>query len=146
MSMTENEMMNGWTFEETIKTAENLMKEENNVFKWDVLRHLRDFAEHYKEQLEQYIAIGLTPELIEAMQVHNIALINDLGEYQKIGTIDEFKALKEKAEAKKPILNNPKIDEFYVKEAKLCPSCHSYINDCSGDYCRDCGQKLDWSE
>ena len=72
-----------------------------------------------------------------------------LQEYPKfnaIGTIDEFKALKEKNEPKKPILNNPKINEFYIKEAKLCPACHSYINNCSGDYCRDCGQKLDWSE
>lgn len=66
--------------------------------------------------------------------------------FEAIGTIEEFKALKEKNEPKKPILNNPKIDEFYVKEAKLCPSCHSYINNYSGDYCRDCGQRIDWSE
>lgn len=69
----------------------------------------------------------------------------ELSEYKEIGTIEEFKALKEKNEPKKPILNN-KINEFYIKEAKLCPSCHSYINNYSGDYCRDCGQKLDWSE
>ena len=69
-----------------------------------------------------------------------------LADYEAIGTIEEFKALKEKAEPKKPILNNPTINEFYVKEAKLCPACHSYINNWSGDYCRDCGQKLDWSE
>lgn len=70
----------------------------------------------------------------------------ELSEYKGIGTIEEFKALKEKNEPKKPILNNPNINEFYVKEAKLCPACHSYINNWSGDYCRDCGQKLDWSE
>lgn len=69
-----------------------------------------------------------------------------LADYEAIGTIEEFKALKEKNEPKKPILNNPNINEFYVKEAKLCPACHSYINNWSGDYCRDCGQKLDWSE
>ena len=39
-----NEKINSWTFEETVKTAENLMKNEKNIFKWDVLRHLRDFA------------------------------------------------------------------------------------------------------
>lgn len=59
--MAENEMINGWTFEETVKTAENLMESEQNMFKWDVLRHLRDFAENYREELGQYWAIG-TPE------------------------------------------------------------------------------------
>lgn len=55
--MTENEKINGWTFEETIKCAENLMEVETNMFKWDVLRHLRDFAENYKEENQQYHAI-----------------------------------------------------------------------------------------
>lgn len=48
----------------------------------------------YLEEIQQYRAIGLTPELIEAMQGHNIALINDLGEYQQIGTVEELKAIK----------------------------------------------------
>ena len=52
--MTENEMINGWTFEETIKTAENLMEAEKNMFTWDVIRHLRDFLELYREQLKEY--------------------------------------------------------------------------------------------
>lgn len=59
--MTENEKINGWTYEETIKTTENLMEAEQNMFKWDVLRHLRDFAEAFLEELMQYRAIG-TPE------------------------------------------------------------------------------------
>ena len=52
--MTEHEKINGWTFEETVKIAENLMEVEKNMFKWDVLRHLRDFAEAYREQLKEY--------------------------------------------------------------------------------------------
>lgn len=59
--MTENEKINGWTYEETIKTTENLMEAEQNMFKWDVLRHLRDFAEAFLEEVQQYRAIG-TPE------------------------------------------------------------------------------------
>lgn len=51
--LTDNKI-NGWTFEETIKTAENLMETEKNMFKWDVLRHLRDFAESYREKLADY--------------------------------------------------------------------------------------------
>lgn len=49
-----DEIINGWTFEETIKTAENLMEAEKNLFKRDVIRHLRDFAETYREQLKEY--------------------------------------------------------------------------------------------
>lgn len=52
--MNIDEMINGWTFEETIKTAESLMKAEKDMFKWDVIRHLRDFAETYREQLKEY--------------------------------------------------------------------------------------------
>lgn len=62
--MTKQDMeikMNGWTFEETVKTAENLMKSERNMFRWDALRHLRDFAELFFEELRQYREIG-TPE------------------------------------------------------------------------------------
>lgn len=52
--MNVDEMINGWTFEETIKTAESLMEVEKNMSKWDVIRHLRDFAEKYREQLKEY--------------------------------------------------------------------------------------------
>lgn len=52
--MNIDEVINGWTFDETINTAENLMKVEKNVFKWDVIRHLRDFAENYRKRLKEY--------------------------------------------------------------------------------------------
>lgn len=48
------DIINGWTFEETIKSAESLMEAEKNMFKWDVLRHLRDFAENYRERIKEY--------------------------------------------------------------------------------------------
>lgn len=52
--MNIDKVINGWTFEETIKTAESFMKVEKNMFKWDVIRHLRDFLELYREQLKEY--------------------------------------------------------------------------------------------
>lgn len=61
--MTYSEKINGWTFEETIKTAENLMEAEQNMFKWDVLRHLRDFLEKYEEEVQQYRSLGTVEEL-----------------------------------------------------------------------------------
>ena len=70
--MAKNEMINDWTFEETIKTAENLMESEQNMFKWDVLRHLRDFAENYREELEEYRAIGTPEECQAAMEKQNV--------------------------------------------------------------------------
>lgn len=69
--MADDEKINGWTFEETVKTAENLMESEQNMFKWDVLRHLRDFAENYREELEEYRAIGTPEECRAAMEKQN---------------------------------------------------------------------------
>lgn len=118
--MAENKKINGWTFEETIKTTKNLMEVENNVFKWDVLRHLRDFAENFKNELEQY---------------------------QAIGTVEEFKALKEKNEPKKPkmITRCGELIKFYP-----CPNCSTSENYVpvypKQKHCVECGQALDWSE
>ena len=97
------------------------------------------------EEIQQYRAIGLTPELIEAMQGHNVALINDLGEYQAIGTAEEFKTLKEKSVAKKPIkINIPNTSWCRKQERYECPSCHKYLNFRELSYCCVCGQKFDW--
>lgn len=112
--MTKNEKINGWTFEETVKTAENLMEAESNMFKWDVLRHLRDFAENYKDELEQYRAIG---------------------------TIEEFKALKEKSVSKKPLNDGMRIPFSYY-----CPNCKEELSDDGyepdEEYCCNCGQHI----
>ena len=98
-------------------------------------------------EIQQYRAIGLTPELIEAMQGHNIAMINDLEEYQRIGTIEELQALKEKNEPKKA-KGLRRYDEAY------CPACNEVISD--GEFwaldeylhhCNYCGQAvkgIDW--
>ena len=82
--MTEQEKINGWTFEETVKIAENLMEVEKNMFKWDVLRHLRDFAENFKEELKQYRAIG-TPEECRAA-VEKLRKVEEVvKEWDKVG-------------------------------------------------------------
>ena len=73
--MTKQDMeikMNGWTFEETVKTAENLMESERNMFRWDALRHLRDFAELFFEELRQYREIGTPEECRAAMEKQNV--------------------------------------------------------------------------
>lgn len=99
-----------------------------------------DMAIKALKEIQRYKAIGLTPELVEAMQGHNIAMINDLGEYQQIGTAEEFKDLKEKSVAKKP--------RFYAHNY-YCTECGNLVGNNEFEwqrflYCDNCGQKLDW--
>lgn len=68
-NMVGDEKVNSWTFEETVKTAENLMKNEKNIFKWDVLRHLKDFAETYQKEIQQYCTIGTVEECRAAVEM-----------------------------------------------------------------------------
>lgn len=72
--------------------------------------------------------------------------LQEYPKFKAIGTIEEFKALKEKNVAKKPI----KHDSYYV-----CPCCgNTEIEYCNEVDCRTirlkrctlCEQKLDWSE
>lgn len=79
-----------------------------------------------------------------------ISALEEVQQLHAIGTVEEFKELKEKATAKKAIpIDYEKYTEV-VKNAKLlrgaywCPNCGHVVK--SGDYCNDCGQKLDWSE
>ena len=78
--MNIDEMINGWTFEETIKTAENLMEVEKNMFTWDVIRHLRDFLELYIEQLKEYEQLEEQDRLVKlpCKDVYYIVDINNL--------------------------------------------------------------------
>lgn len=71
----------------------------------------------------------------ECVDFINLQLASVKGWYREIGTIEEFKELKEKNEPKK-------VDEDYC-----CPICHTCGMDddgIKGTYCTDCGQKLDW--
>ena len=64
-------------------------------------------------------------------------------QYRAIGTVEELKALKEKAEAKKPI----PLDKW--GEYHECPVCGKYAENsygCKYLYCPNCGCKYDWSE
>ena len=128
--MTESDKINGWTFEETVKTAENLMEVEQNMFKWDVLRHLRDFTEVFREEIQQYRALG---------------------------TVEELRIAKEKQIPKKPIEKvMPYSEEVGFNSEWHCPCCDSYIGYFAEgmsepeqmEYCTNCGQHIakDWSD
>lgn len=77
--------------------------------------------------------------------IMGIEALEKVQEFEAIGTIEEFKALKEKSVAKKPIkINIPNTSWCRKQERYECPSCHKYLNFRELSYCCVCGQKLDW--
>ena len=69
--------------------------------------------------------------------------LEELKQYRAIGTVEEFKALKEKNEPKKPT-------QFHENEVCLdfiCPNCKEavYGQPYKPKYCKHCGQKLVWN-
>lgn len=118
-NMVGDEKVNSWTFEETVKTAENLMKNEKNIFKWDVLRHLKDFAETYQKEIQQY---------------------------RTIGTVEECRVAVEKQKAKKIEIFNGQAS---CPNCKCLFGGMDVIKSLIAwhmPHCRECGQHIDWSE
>ena len=67
--------------------------------------------------------------------------LKKIQQYRAIGTVEEFKELKEKAESKKPIR---KLDINGKYEEVTCPSCGSFVDDYRNKKYCNCGQALDW--
>ena len=65
-----------------------------------------------------------------------IQTLEEIKQYRAIGTVEEFKALKEKAEPKKVI----RVGEHFGFWKCNCGS----VVYKSQDYCGDCGQRLSW--
>ena len=74
------------------------------------------------------------------------SIFEEIQQYRELGTIEEFKALKEKSMARKPLPKGTHkgIDNFY------CPNCNHPLTNrheqCELTYCDICGQRLDWGE
>ena len=64
-----------------------------------------------------------------------IQALEEIQQYRAIGTIEEFKALKEKATQKKVA---------YQGEHEKCPACGSFH--VFGKHCTECGQAIYWIE
>lgn len=96
------------------------------------------------EEIQQYRAIGTVEGYKRAVKVskENYYLCAEykarLKEFEAIGTVEEFKALKEKSVAKKAFPN-------IVAGKVICPTCNSSLFK-TYEHCVKCGQKLDWSE
>jgi hypothetical protein len=95
-----------------------------------------------KEWLQDFIRMfGCNFDDLETRSFNEIVVyLEELQQYRAIGTIEEFKALKEKSVAKMPI-RQPNHDMTY--EEVLCPGCKKNVSKYTNPYC-ECGQKLDW--
>ena len=96
------------------------------------------------EVLENAIGVYRTLEEIEPLNPMNavaVQAMEELLKYRAIGTIEEFKALKEKATPKKGIPYTSSNNHKFVE----CPSCHKDM-DLYYDFCQHCGQSVDWGK
>lgn len=104
------------------------------------------------ENEAKYIIIQNRPfvgskELQEAVNMA-IKALEEIQKYRAIGTVEEFKALKEKSEPKKPDYEGDGCwDGHVVIDTWICPNCgKSYEVDYDDyDYCPNCGQHIDHS-
>lgn len=128
---------------------------DNTAYGGRCTEEVRRVAIHALSEIQQYRAIGTVDECknskIIADERYNYLFdeIELLRAYASIGTIDEFKVLKEKNEPKKPDYEaDGYADGELVYDYAKCPICgHDFeygINDWGCEYCSDCGQKLDW--
>jgi len=78
-------------------------------------------------------------------QVELLARIDELEAYRAIGTVEEFKALKEKKKMK-PL---KAYDEERESNWCSCPNCAKGIGweyEKHFNFCNECGTEFDWSE
>ena len=93
----------------------------------EVLKDLQNYQGILKAKTR--INVGANPEIALNAITEAIDVIQS---YRAIGTIDEFKALKEKSVAKKVA---------YQGEHEKCPTCGSFH--VFGNYCTECGRAVD---
>lgn len=93
---------------------------------------------------------GIIPQRrAEALDVA-IKALEEVQQYHQIGTVEECREAVEKQTAKKPTLIDYKkyanfVDNVdFLQDAYWCPNCKRVVR--SGSFCRDCGQKLGWSD
>ena len=140
--MTENEIKE--YIEELRHKANTLIK--SGYATSGISTHFNKSADLIEELLEYKLNgsfSGVELAQLAAMQMR-------LRDYQEIGTIEEFKALKEKSVAKKAKWHpNPCAEDNRIP---ICPNCNTIMvrTEIFGrtidEHCVSCGQAIDWSE
>ena len=104
----------------------------------DALEVLKKPTEHIRAEDDDCIFSSAYARALETA----MDALEEIQQYRAIGTVSEFRELKEKATAKKPYYVqydvNPEIGNYH------CPTCEGFVL-YTHPIC-SCGQKLDWSE
>lgn len=96
--------------------------------------HITECLHRVEVIKENMNSMALDKEACEhniAIMKENIRALEAYLEYEKIGTVAEFRELKER-DTKKPLT-----------ELNACPNCGRYIGDDIRPYCHSCGQRLE---
>ena len=119
---------------------------DRNCAKCDIVQKVEDLNSAYDtaikalEEVQQYRAIG-TPEELQDMKNNYFEALSDWRQYRKIGTLEECLAAMETQIDEKP---TAVLGTFGGTDYE-CKNCGNNV--CYGDeYCRWCGQKLDWED
>ena len=156
-------------FEESANTIRNLIEEIQQYRAIGTVEHIKltfELCKGLDAMVKMYQAIGTVEDMAFYKKCYDEESYEYCGEYgtdncgrknrmehlekkmaefEAIGTIDEFKALKEKNTAKKAIVYGH--NDAVGTDVGLCPVCNDRpLRACDNQYCPDCGQKLDWSE
>ena len=67
--------------------------------------------------------------------------LKQLEEYRKIGTVEEFKDLKELRTAQKV---NVWVNSVFDVHSYHCPNCEANLTGMGFNFCIECGQKIKW--
>lgn len=112
----------------------------------DTIKNLEELKEIMKQKLimENYHGRGEKDSVEIAFDFDRaIQALKENQEYKKLGTLEEVREAVERMQEKKvtDIRGNDKL-KFCT-----CPYCGRRITNVEGgNYCQNCGQKLDWSE
>ncbi len=97
---------------------------------------------HRIEVIEEFMkTIPNDKECVKNIEVLTtiVKILEEVQQYQALGTVEELREAREKQRKKKPILN--KTMNIY-----FCPVCERRVNHAHSMFCSGCGQAIDWSE
>lgn len=96
---------------------------------------LKADSESYSEVCEEcsiYGNVGCDHCYNDAINMA-IQALEEIQQYRAIGTVEDFKSLKEKSEP---------LNALGYKYSWDCPRCGTFHSE-SGNYCRECGQRVE---
>ena len=92
-------------------------------------------------EIEEFVSIAILEYRKDAVDMA-IKALEEIQQYRAIGTIEEFKALKEKKPKKQK--SNKVI--FSHDSYAYCPHCHHNVKLLWASHCDKCGGELDWKD